>query len=120
MRAELDDKHRIVIDVDDLLHSLNTNQQRLIVDSLACQDDIIKDVADQIFQGWTDTCSHGGISCTAQADARFGLDYAMRLFATHASELAEKEIKRLEGALRTSEKEVQELRELVYRGTHRM
>lgn len=111
MNAELDDQHRIVINVEDLLRSLNMEQQRAIADSLACQDDIIKDVADQIFEGWTEAMSHGGICCTARADNRTGLDYAMRLFATHASELAEKEIKRLEDALRDSEKEIQRLHE---------
>jgi uncharacterized protein (UPF0335 family) len=92
-----------------LLEHLTTTEKREVADTLACMDDIIKDVADQITEGWTDALSHGGLCCTALAEPFNGLDYAKRKVARMAGEVAIEEIKRLENALKDKDREIQNL-----------
>lgn len=40
------------IDIHEVLESLTLDEKRAVADSLACKDDVIKDVADQITEGW--------------------------------------------------------------------
>ena len=40
--------------IEPILEALTTEEKRSLADTLACMDDIIKDVADQITEGWTE------------------------------------------------------------------
>ena len=90
----------IEFDLHDLLMSVSAESKAEMIESLACDDEIIKHVADQIITKWTENCCSGGAACTAGADPRFGLDWAWREVAKRSSEVAEREIKRLEGAIK--------------------
>jgi hypothetical protein len=71
-----------------------------LVESLACDDDIIKHVADQIISRWTESCCSGSSFITASADGGTPLDKAWRAVAKASGEVAKREIERLEVALR--------------------
>lgn len=98
--------------LDTVLQTLSDEQKVLLVDSLSCEEAIIKNVADQILTGWTEQCSHGRTSYTSQSDPECltALDRARRELARNSSEIAAKEIARLEDALKYREKELQDER----------
>lgn len=93
------EKGILCVNVADLLDNLDDEVKEDLIENLSCQDDVIKRVADQIFDGWTERCSYGPKSCSASEEPRNGLDYAMRKFAK-VDELAKKEIERLEESLK--------------------
>lgn len=62
--------------------------------SLACEDDIIEDVTDQIIKGWTEEGSHG-YKHSGDADPSTALDKAVRAVALGAGEVAVREIRQL-------------------------
>lgn len=115
MRATLNDKRELAIDLEDVLRNFTAEEKRTLADSLACFDDVIKDVADQIVKGWTDTTSHGLLCCTAGENPSTGLDYAMRLVAKNSGDVAKKEIERMEDALRRANAEIRDLYEQLHR-----
>ncbi len=83
-------------------NSFTEEQRKDFIERIACEDELIKHVADQIFLGCTENGCYAGTACTASSDPALGLDYAQRLFAKHT---AAEEIKRLEEALAYREKE---------------
>lgn len=97
------------IDLDDVLNHLSLQEKREIATLLAVQDDIIKDVVDQILEEWTDDGHRGGMLCTASANPEIGLDWAFREISKRSSEVAKKEINRLEDALSSTQMAMQEL-----------
>jgi len=48
-----------IFDISELLMSLKGEDRISLIDSLACCDEVIKSVADQIMKGWTELGSHG-------------------------------------------------------------
>lgn len=87
-----------------------TDAEKLeLAEVVACDDSVIKFVAQQILDGWTENGSFGGKFCTAHADPGHGLDWACRQVALRAEEVARKEIERLQDALRFSEKKYSDL-----------
>lgn len=93
---------RLCFDVGAFLDDLPAEDKIAFVETLACDDAIIKHVTAQILDGWTESGQHGGILCTASADPGpcNALDYARRQVALRAGEVASKEIQRLEEAVK--------------------
>jgi hypothetical protein len=91
---------KIEFDLHDLFQDVSAETKMELVESLACDDQIIKHVSDQIITRWTENCCSGGSLCTASAEPRFGLDWAWREVAKRSGEVAEREIKRLEDAIK--------------------
>lgn len=89
-------------------NSFTDEQRKDFIERIACEDDLIKHIADQIFLGCTENGSYAGTACTASSNPSWGLDYAKRLFAKH---IAAEEIKRLEDALAYREKEAANMHE---------
>lgn len=114
MRVEYTPDGMLQVNLEDVLSLLNAEQRIALVDALACNDDVIKCVVDQIFDGWTERGSHAAVSHHANAAPSTGLDYATRQVALRAGEVAKKEIARLQEALKTVDEEFQ-----VYRAERR-
>jgi hypothetical protein len=100
----------LLLPIDPILEGLTLDERRSLADSLACMDDVIKDVADQITEGWTDAASHGAISWNAYADPSTGLDYAKRKVARLAGKVALEEIAKLEKTVLNLNQEISDLR----------
>jgi len=110
MRVEITGSN-LVIDFWSLLGNLSDEDKHKAADTFSCDGEIIRYVTQQILDGWTEQGSHGGILCTAVPEPapHNGLDWAMREIAKRAGEVAEKEIKRLEEALKHREEQLQKL-----------
>jgi hypothetical protein len=98
---------KIEFDLHDLLQNISYDTKLEMLESLACDDQIIKHVADQIITKWTENCCSGGTACIAGAEPRFGLDWAWREVAKQSGEVAKREINRLEDALKYKNTECQ-------------
>lgn len=95
---------KLELDLHELLGSVSKETKLELVESLACDDEIIKHVADQIIKKWTENCFSGGVLCTASSSPSFGLDWAWREVAKHSGEVAKREIGRLEKAIEHKDK----------------
>jgi len=85
---------RVHFDLDEILAMLTIDEKMAVADTLACQNDVIKFVTQQILDGWTELGSHG-IKCQAASEPSLGLDWATREVAKRAGEVAKREIKSL-------------------------
>jgi len=93
------------IDLHDLLDSVREENIAEFLESVSCNDKVIKHVTDQILDKWTENCYSGGAAVTADADPRWGLDKAWREVAKRSGEVAKREIERLEEALKRRNEE---------------
>lgn len=85
------------IDIYEAMRGLSLEEKRQLADTLACQDDVIELVAQQIITGWTEFDSHGGIGESSVYPK--GLDKAWREVAKASGDIAKKAVERLEAAL---------------------
>lgn len=96
---------KLQIDLHDLLDNVREGDLDEFLESISCNDKVIKHVTDQILDKWTENCYSGGVACTADADPRWGLDKAWREVAKRSGEVAKREIERLEDALKRRNEE---------------
>lgn len=101
---------KVTIDLYELIESLTDEERRELADSVACNSDVIKFVAQQILDGWTELDSHGPIGM-ATAEPFHGLEWAVRQVALRAGDVSAKEVKRLQSALEMVEKQRDRLAE---------
>ena len=92
---------QIQIDIYELLANTPKEQKAVMIEVMACDDDIIKHIVDQLLQGWTENDLAGVRNYTAIQNPKSGLDWACREIAKRSSEVARKEIERLETAVKT-------------------
>lgn len=90
----IDDKGNLKLNIVDMLDSLSNECKLELIESLSCDDAVIKHVMDQVFEGCTENGYHGSISCTA-LDSNNEIDKARVKAASMASHMARKEMKRL-------------------------
>ena len=109
MRAEIVEG-KLQVDVIDLFEGLDAEKLMSLADSLAVTDQVIEFVVQQILDGWTALDSHGGTCVHASPVPSTGLDKALREVAKRSSEVARKEIARLEAALDKERRDSTELR----------
>ena len=91
---------QIQIDIYELLANTPKDQKAVMIEVMACDDDIIKHIVDQLLQGWTENDLAGSRNYTAIQNPKSGLDWACREIAKRSSEVARKEIERLETAVK--------------------
>ena len=94
MTPRLESGH-LMLDLYELLTALPTGDRVRIVDALACQDEVINEVMNQVIDGWTTEGSHAGTSFGGNPDAVYGIDGARMRIAKASSEIAATEIRRL-------------------------
>lgn len=101
----------IEIDLHGLLGDVAPEKRVELIESLACDDAIIKHVADQIIDRCTENCCSGGSVCTVPADASKAcpLDDAWRRVAKASGDVARHEIEKMERALALRDEEIARL-----------
>jgi hypothetical protein len=92
MNAKLN-QGQLTIDISVLLDSLSPEDKIELIETLACQDTIIKHVSDQILTGWTENCYSGGTGYSIEGHTP--LDLARKSVIQLAPEVARQEIERL-------------------------
>lgn len=109
-------KEGLCIDIGKLLDSIAPEDKSELFKHIACDSQVIKDVVDQILDGWTLDGWHGRMLLEASEDPKKweGIDRARRDIAKRSGEVAKKEIERLETALASEKKRNQELENQLY------
>jgi hypothetical protein len=97
---------RLQICLSDILNAMDAEQKKELIESMSCDGQIVEFVAQQIIDKWTENGYYSGVFAIANADAWTGLDKAWRSVAKASSDVAKREIERLEDALRRSQAEV--------------
>lgn len=98
---------RLTVNVADLIGQLDDEGRQHVIQTLACQSEVIEAVAEQIVDGWTEAGYHGYISYGPMPHT--ALDKARRLVAKSAPANAEKAIERLERIAVDAEKRASDL-----------
>jgi hypothetical protein len=95
----------------ELLENVVPEKRVEMIESLACDDEIIRHVADQIIHRWTENSCSGGSNCTIPADSEKGtpLDHAWRRVAKASSDVAKDQIERLERGLAQRDEQISTL-----------
>jgi hypothetical protein len=84
------------VNLGEVLDCLTLEEKQEIIEMLACMDDVIKRVSDQIIEGWTEGCSHGSIGFGEEFHTP--LDKARFEVAKRSGETAKDVIERLQRA----------------------
>lgn len=84
---------KLELDICELLDSLPEQDKLSFIESLSCEDAIIKHVTDQIFEGFTENLYYGG-EC-GKVEPQTPLELARERVIKFADETARKEIARL-------------------------
>ena len=96
---------KVILEAHELFDNMDADEKNKVVQSLACQDDIIRHVADQLLEGWTEDGYHG---LTGGHTASNGaLDAARRRIAEGAGQEAATTIRALEDALKREKESCQ-------------
>ena len=95
----------LVINMYDLLGQLPSETRGQLIDSLACLEEVIDEVMNQVLEGYTSEGSHGPRTFGGNPDATRGIDGARMRIAKASSEIAAKEIEALARQIK-SEKEL--------------
>lgn len=109
---------KLEFDLHSLLECAKDQTKIELIESLACDDAIIKHVTDQILDGWTENCFCGGYSFEQTDTAYHGLDYARRQIAKRSSEVAKNTIEELEKTIARQKQELAEYHEKESRRRH--
>lgn len=88
------EKGNIIFDFSEILDRMDAESKRNLVQHLACDDDIVRHVCDQVCDGWTEDGWHGTTSGPC-VEPWTPLDIMARKIAEKSSEIAAREIKRL-------------------------
>jgi hypothetical protein len=115
MNAKLN-KGQLTIDISELLDSLSDEDKIELIETLACQDAIIKHVADQILTGWTENCYSGGTSYAVEGHAP--LDLARKRVIELAPEVAREEIERLKRFAKNQEEDAKKYMDKYFKLYH--
>lgn len=89
----------LTVNLYDLIASLAKEHRAEIIDALACQDDVIDEVVNQVLDGITTLCSCAGTNGGGNPDATRGIDGARMRIAKMAGEVADREIAALSRAV---------------------
>jgi hypothetical protein len=91
MNVKFNDKGELVINFWDALEYLPTDQKLKLIETLSCNEEIIKHVADQLLEGFTqNTCC--GADNSGEVNPTYQLNIQRRRIAEMAGEVAKKEI----------------------------
>lgn len=102
---------KLEFDLHSLLECAKDETRVELIESLSCDEAVIKHVVDQILDGWTESMFAGATVCEQEVSPRYGLDFARREISKRSSEVAKQTIESLEKTIASLKQEVQELRE---------
>lgn len=100
---------RLSLDIIWVLENLTNEEKVDLIETLSCEDAVINHISDQIIRGYTDQIYCGLRSLTISPDPTTALDKAIREISKASSELARKEIERLEEELKNVNKKYYDL-----------
>jgi hypothetical protein len=83
------------INLYDLIADLPAEERGRIIDALACSEEVINEVVNQILDGWTTEGSHASRGSGGNAEATYGIDGARMRIAKLSGKIAEDEIENL-------------------------
>lgn len=109
----------LVIDLHDLLNSIPDKELSGFYEDVSCNNVVIEHVTEQIINKWTENFYSGSACVIASEEPTYGLDKAWRRVAKHSSDVAKREIERLENALKSSKEQIQELYKRIDSYEHR-
>lgn len=89
------DGGKLQIDLYDLLGSLTGEARANVIDMLACRQEVIDEVMNQVIDGYTSQGSYGPTGLGGNPEAIYGIDGARMRIAKASSEIASREIERL-------------------------
>lgn len=89
------EKGMLSINLYDLLGEFKDEDRAAIIDALACRQEVIDEVMNQVIDGCTTEGSHGPRGWGGNPDATYGIDGARMRIAKASSEIAAKEIEAL-------------------------
>lgn len=102
---------KLEFDLHSLLECAKDQTKIELIESLACDDAIIKHVTDQILGGWTENMFCGASECGQSDTPYFALDKARREIAKRSSEVAKETIENLEKTIARQKQELAEYHE---------
>ena len=94
---------KIIINLYDSLGQATGEERAALIDALACREEVITEVMNQVLDHYTSQGSHGRTYYGGNPDATLGIDGARMRIAKASSEVAEKEIQRLADALKRAQ-----------------
>lgn len=104
---------KIIFDAIELLEELSGEDQIGLIESLSCQDAVIKHIADQIIHGCTDNGYYGATGCSETPHTP--LDEAKRFVAEHSGDVAKREIRHLEHLVKLKEESLRKAWEEIHK-----
>lgn len=110
MNVKLNKEGKIEIDLQDLFQSMSDESKLILIESLSCESVVIKHVADQILDGFTENI-YSGSSSYGEVDRLSPLDEGRRRVAKGASELSKKIIRELEWRVKREKELAQKYRD---------
>lgn len=103
---------KLEIDICELLDRLSEGKKIELIESLSCQDSIIKHVSDQILTGWTENAYSGRIDYAIQQTSPLGK--ARQRVIELAPEVAREEIDRLKRFAKNAEEQQKKYEDMYY------
>ena len=91
----------LVIDINDIFDNLPEDSIIELIERLSCSEQVIKHVADQLLEGWTENGYHGSISSGLNQSTE--ICRARDNIAKGAGDVASKRILELEGLVKSAE-----------------
>lgn len=93
--VQITDAGRLEVNLYDLLGTATGEQRAALIDALACQQEVIDEVMNQVLDGSTSAGSHGPAGGVWSANETHGIDGARLRIAQKASEITAKVIQEL-------------------------
>lgn len=106
---------KLVIDTEFLLDAMSDEDKMFLVERLACEDAVIKHVADQIIDGYTESSRRGSRLCGTDVNVYLPLDVAARRIAEASGEIAAQEIEALKRELSRTKERLQNSEDELHR-----
>jgi hypothetical protein len=104
MKLTYDSNGTLSFNILDLIEHMDIEDKLKLIESFSCDDEVIEFVTQQLLEGYTENGYRGSTYYTASTYPH-GLDRARREVAIFSSDIAAKEIERLEEALKKSQED---------------
>lgn len=102
---KINEDGKLVIDIEDIFDNLPSDSITELIERLSCSEQVIKYVADQLLEGWTENGYHGSIGrCLVPSTE---LEIARGKIEKGAGDIATKRIAELESLVKSAESSTQ-------------
>ena len=112
MKISFNKDNKLEFDLCDLLDSVSAESKVELIESLACDESILKHVVDQILDALTENAYCGASDYPERSTPYYSLSFARREISKRSGEVAKTVIERLEKSLAAAEKRIKDLEEL--------